>query len=103
MDMYMREAIMKYLETQEINDTVLATAEKKKSFLRLYVALILKDNELLCKGKSGVEQKVNPTPQQVWTTVSLGVTWGIWIDTERTDKPLWRQYLMHDMCIRLSW
>ena len=65
MDMYLREAIMKYLETQEVNDVVLATAEKRKNFRRFCDTLILKDNEWLCKGRSGEEPKVIPTPQQV--------------------------------------
>ena len=43
MDMYLREAIMKYLETQEVNDVVLATAEKRKNFRRVCDTLILKD------------------------------------------------------------
>ena len=65
MDMYLREAIMKYLDTQEVNDVVLATAEKRKNFRRFCDTLILKDNKLLCKGRSGEEPKVIPTPQQV--------------------------------------
>ena len=65
MDMYLREAIMKYLETQKVNDVVLATAEKRKNFSRFCDTLILKDNKLLCKGRSGIEPKVIPTPQQV--------------------------------------
>ena len=65
MDMYLREAIMKYLETQEVNDVVLATAEKRRNFRRFCDTLILKDNKLLCKGRSGEEPKVIPTPQQV--------------------------------------
>ena len=65
MDMYMREAIMKNLDTQEINDVVLATAEKRKNFYRFCDARILKDKKLLCKGRSGVEPKVIPTTKQV--------------------------------------
>ena len=63
--MYLREAIMKYLQTQEVNDVVLATAEKRKNFRRFCDTLVLKDNKLLCKGRSGEEPKVIPTPQQV--------------------------------------
>ena len=55
MDIYLREAIMKYLETQEVNDVVLATAEKRMKFRRFCDTLGLKDNKLLCKGRSGIE------------------------------------------------
>ena len=65
MDMYLREAIMKYLETQEVNDTVLATSEKRKTFRRVCESISLKDGKLLCKGRSREEPKVIPTPQQV--------------------------------------
>ena len=65
MNMYLREAIMKYLESQEVDDVVLATAEKRKNFRWFCDTLILKDNKLLCKRRSCVEPKVIPTPQQV--------------------------------------
>ena len=64
MDIYLRETIMKYLDTQDINNFVLASAEKRKKFRRFCDTHILKD-KLQCKGMSGVEPRVIPTPQQV--------------------------------------
>ena len=52
--MYLQEAILKYLETQEVNDLVFATAEKRKKFRRFGDTFFLKD-KLLRKERSGVE------------------------------------------------
>ena len=65
MDMYLRETIMKNLESQEVDDVVLATAEQRKIFCRFCDTFILKEIKLLCKGRSDVEPKVIPIPQQV--------------------------------------
>ena len=43
---------MEYLETQEVNDTVLATLEKKETFRRVCESKSLKDGKLLCKGRA---------------------------------------------------
>ena len=52
MDMYLREAIMKYLESQELDDVVLATAEERNNFRRFCDTLILKDKN--CYAREGL-------------------------------------------------
>ena len=56
---------MKYLETHEVNDTVLTTSIKRKNFRQFCEAITLKDGKLFCKARTENELKVIPTPQQV--------------------------------------
>ena len=65
MDVYLREAIEKYLKEHLVNDIILGTADKRKNFKRFCEGVEWRNGKLYCKARAGDEPKVIPTPQQV--------------------------------------
>ena len=65
MDIYLREAVVKYLEDGSLNDTVLKTGDKRHTFVKFCRSLSLKNGRLYYKGRSDVEPKLVPSPQDV--------------------------------------
>ena len=65
MDMFLREAIGKYLSSDLVDDNILKTRERRQNFVKVYPSLCIQNGTLCYKGRTDEEPKVVPTPQQV--------------------------------------
>ena len=65
MDMFLREAVEKYLADGMANDTFLKMKEKRQSFVKFCRSLGIPNGKLCYKDRSDDEPKVVSTPQEV--------------------------------------
>ena len=65
MDMFLREAVKNYLDSQVVNDVVLSSSEKQTNFKKFRETIEKKNGKLYHKVRTDTTLRVIPTPEEV--------------------------------------